>query len=318
VSDPTPMGGAGLGEEPLLDSLLRDAVPEIKMALGELIDRDNARSLPDRYARLLPETTLAVVLRPDAAEAIRPVAVELEREMTDSCMRHGSLYDRNYRVKLRQADNAGAPLFRVAVLTPEQAKAEAAAAAPSLAASPSATSADESNATVVAGPPRGMPAPGEDATRMDRPAARPGPPPGQFALVMEDLNGKEQTRFALMDAETTVGRRSEDPTLRSTIMLPEVPHVSRRQVALVWDPQGDGPPFRMFNLGLNPVHVGDEEVPGANAGRGPLDLASVAAEHVTRVGADVPMRIGEHGPVLRIVQAEPGGPSVDPDATRFG
>jgi hypothetical protein len=311
VSDPTPTGG-GMGEEPLLDSLLRDAVPEIKLALGELIDRDNARSLPDRYARLLPETTLAVVLRPDAADAIRPVAAELEREMSDSCMRHGSLYDRNYRVKLRQADSAGAPLFRVAVLTPEQAKAEA--AAPPQAASPPPS---ESNATIAAPPPRGVPGPGEDATQLDRPA-RQGPPPGQFALVMEDLNGREQTRFAITEAETTVGRRSEDPTLRSTIMLPEVPHVSRRQIALVWQPGSDGPPFRVYNLGLNPVHVGDHEVPGANSGRGPLSLGGVPDEHAARVGPGVPMRIGEHGPVLRIVEAEPGGPSVDPDATRFG
>jgi hypothetical protein len=310
LSEPTPAGTGEFGEEPLLDSLLRDAVPEIKLALGELIDRDNARSLPDRYARLLPETLLAVVLRPDAAEAIRPVAAELERELGDSCMRHGSLYDRAYRVKLRQADSAGAPLFRVAVLTPEQAKA--AAAAPP----PAASVLAESNATIAA-PHAGLPAPGEDATRMDRPA-RSGPPAGQFALVMEDLNGREQTRFALADAETTVGRRSEDPTLRSTIMLPEVPHVSRRQLALVWAPEGGGPPFRLYNLGLNPVHVGESEIPGANSGRGPLRLEGVPEVHATRVGPGVPMRIGEHGPVLRIVEAEPGGPSVDPDATRFG
>jgi hypothetical protein len=159
VSDPTPTGSAAMGEEPLLDSLLRDAVPEIKLALGELIDRDNARALPDRYARLLPETTLAVVLRPDAAGAIKPVAVELERELSDSCMRHGSLYDRNYRVKLRQADSAGAPLFRVAVLTPEQAKAEAAAPPPS-------APADEHNATVMAPPAPPAAGPGQHPTRL--------------------------------------------------------------------------------------------------------------------------------------------------------
>ncbi|MDB4950019.1 MAG: hypothetical protein JWM27_2668 [Gemmatimonadetes bacterium] len=316
MSDAIPTGASEMGEEPLLDSLLRDAVPEIKLALGELIDRDNARSLPDRYARLLPETTLAVVLRPDAAEAIRPVAAELEREITDSCMRHGSLYDRNYRVKLRQADSAGAPLFRVAVLTPEQAKAQAAEpTAPSSGPSPDAGG---SNATVLSPPPRPSTGPDADATRIDRPPARPAPPHGLFALVMEDLEGKEQTRFLLGDGETTVGRRSEDPSLRSTIMLPEVPHVSRRQLALLWDPAGDEPPFRVYNLGLNPVHVGDAEVPGANAGRGPLKLDGVPAVHATRVGAGVPMRIGEHGPVLRIVEQEPGGPSVDPDATRFG
>src|SRR6185503_18182116 len=58
---------------------------------------------PDRYVKLLPEQTLVVTLRPDAGEAVQPIAGELERELTDSCMRHGSLYDRAYRVKLRVA-----------------------------------------------------------------------------------------------------------------------------------------------------------------------------------------------------------------------
>ncbi|HYW09625.1 MAG TPA: hypothetical protein VE913_21865, partial [Longimicrobium sp.] len=100
-------------EEPLLDQILREAVPEIKLAMGDLIDRDNARAIPDRYARLLPETVLVVTLRPDAAAAVVPVAAELEGELTTSCMRHGSLYDRPYRVRLRQAGDPAAPLFRI-------------------------------------------------------------------------------------------------------------------------------------------------------------------------------------------------------------
>jgi len=317
LSEPTPIANAApMGEEPLLDSLLRDAVPEIKLALGELIDRDNARSLPDRYARLLPETTLAVVLRPDAAEAIRPVAVELEREMSDSCVRHGSLYDRVYRVKLRQADSAGAPLFRVAVLTPEQARAAAEAPpAPAPSAHAPAPHAPGSQGETVLSP--GLPPRDEDATRIDGPP-RPMPPAGKFLLIMEDLEGAEQARFPVSETETTVGRRSEDPSLRSTVMLPEVPHVSRRQLALVWAPKGDEPPFRVFNLGLNPVSVGDHEVPGANVGRGPLKLDAVAEAHTARVGPGIAMRIGEHGPVLRLVEAKEAPPAVDPDATQFG
>ena len=54
-------------EEPLLDQILREGIPEIKLALGDLIDRDNSRAIPDRYARFLPETLLVVTLRPDAA-----------------------------------------------------------------------------------------------------------------------------------------------------------------------------------------------------------------------------------------------------------
>jgi hypothetical protein len=321
VSEPTPTASAApMGEEPLLDSLLRDAVPEVKLALGELIDRDNARSLPDRYARLLPETTLAVVLRPDAAEAIRPIAAELERELSDSCMRHGSLYDRAYRVKLRQAESGGAPLFRVAVLTPEQLKAQAAAAAAPPESSrtefaPAPAASGARGETVLSPAP---PARDEDATRIEGPPRAPAPPAGRFLLVMEDLEGKEQARFSLTDGETTVGRRSEDPSLRSTVMLPEVPHVSRRQLALVWAPQGDEPPFRVYNLGLNPVCVGETDVPGANVGRGPLRLGAVEEAHAARVGPGIPMRIGEQGPVLRILEAKEAGPAIDPDATRLG
>ena len=57
---------------PFMDTLLRDALPEIKLALGELIDRENLRALPGKYAKLLPESLLVVTLRPDAAEALAP------------------------------------------------------------------------------------------------------------------------------------------------------------------------------------------------------------------------------------------------------
>ncbi|HEX2205108.1 MAG TPA: hypothetical protein VHG91_17485, partial [Longimicrobium sp.] len=111
---PTERRYAG-ADEPLLDTLLREAVPEIKLALGDLIDRDNTRAIPDRYIKALPSSTLVVTLRPDAARALYPVAAELEEELTDSVMRHGSLYDREYRVKLKEAAAPGAPLFRVSM-----------------------------------------------------------------------------------------------------------------------------------------------------------------------------------------------------------
>jgi hypothetical protein len=327
-------------EEPMLDALLREAVPEVKLALGDLIDRDNARSLPDRYARLLPETTLGVTLRPDAADALTPVAAELERELTDSCMRHGSLYDRAYRVKLRRADNPGAPLFRVSVVPPEAAKAEPDAAdATALAAPPATAGAASPSAPAVvtghgpapappAAAPRETPMDGgtmaspaprlagldPDATRLDGFSAPAALEPGRYVLRMEDGDGEVVERFPLEGVLTTVGRRSEDPALRSDVMLPDVPHVSRRQLALVWD----GKAFTVFNLGLNALRVGEREVAGANVGRGPLRLEAVSAAHAAPLGPGERVRIGEAGPWLRVEDTGERGPAIDPDATRLG
>lgn len=336
MSDHTPIAApeAAQAEEPLLDALLREAVPEIKLALGDLIDRDNARSLPDRYAKLLPETTVAVTLRPDAAQAIMPIAAELERELSDSCMRHGSLYDRAYRVKLRRADAQGAPLFRVAALTPEQAaemarpqpqpEPERPAAPPVLSASGptfAAPRADESNATIaapVASRPSG-PSVDPDATRLGGESPAPTVEAGKWVLVVEDEDGHELESFPLTEALTTVGRRSEDPSLRSTVMLTDVPHVSRRQLALAWAPRGEEEPgFRVYNLGLNTVHLPEGELAGANVGRGPLRLDAVPEQHAQWVPPGAAMRIGEHGPVLRVVEGRGREVPMDPDATRFG
>jgi hypothetical protein len=99
--------------EPLLDAFLRDTLPQVKLELGRVIDRENARTLPERYAQLLPPTVLVVTLRPDAADSLLPVAREVESELTASCMRHGSLYDREYRVQVHRAERDDAPLFVV-------------------------------------------------------------------------------------------------------------------------------------------------------------------------------------------------------------
>lgn len=302
-------GGAGdPGDEPMLDQLLREAVPEIKLALGDRIDRDNARAIPDRYARILPEATLVVTLRPDAAEALRPVADELERELTDSCMRHGSLYDRAYRVQLRAADDAGAPLFRVGVSTggPEwEETPEGRPAAPE--------PAPAENRTEAA--PFAPPAVDPDATRVEGVGPPAGWEPGRWTLRVEDEHGDERASLPLDAPTVTVGRRSDDPALRSDLMLDEAPHVSRRQLALAWAPRDGEPGFRVWNLGLNKVTAGEAEIPGANVRRGPLRLDDVAGEHAGWLAPGEPLTIGEHGPVLRLREAEP---AEDPDATRLG
>lgn len=359
MSDLTPSTHESASEEPLLDTILREAVPEIKLSLGDLIDRDNQRAIPDRYARMLPEGFLVVTLRPDAAAAVQPIAAELERELTDSCMRHGSLYDRQYRVQLREAASPGAPLFRVSTgragePAPQPASAPRAAPGPAsgggetvMASAPSGPS-----ATVLAGggetvhaPPPSPPArparpagPSEDpdATRLEgigpppspapRPSADPAAPrwdAGRWELVVESEDGDERERFPIPAPMSTVGRQTENPDLRSDVAITDAPHVSRRQLALVWAPRGEKNGFTVYNLGLNPLHVEGKEIAGANQGKGPLELDALMLGHTEWVGPDTPMKIGEHGPVLRIVESggaakADDGPPIDPDATRFG
>lgn len=369
MTDHTPFPASPVSgrDETLLDTILREAIPEIKLALGDLIDRDGQRAVPDRYARFLPESTLAVTLRPDAAAAILPVAAELERELTESCMRHGSLYDREYRVKLREAASPGAPLFRVSTVRAGEAEpaAELGTAArsappppPSTPSPPNATElADEGTVHAPARPHVAEPlrveriephrpeapsrAPGAgpsidpDATRLEgiAPPAPPQPKPEgpagprwdaeRWVLVIESEEGEERERFPIPRPMTTVGRETDKPELRSDVSISNAPHVSRRQLALVWAPRGDRGGFTVYNLGLNPVHVEGREIAGANT-KGPLQLEDLMAGHTEWVAPDTPMRIGEHGPVLRVVEIvddeEPRDdrPPVDPDATQFG
>jgi hypothetical protein len=294
-----------------LDVFVRDILPEVKLALGEQIDRENARSLPGRYAKLLPETLLLVTLRPDVAEAITPVAAEIEQELTNSCSRHGSLYDRVYRVQLRRAEERDAALFSVAAHAghdlavpgrPEEGPPTAAVASPA--------SGEALHAPLLASDP--------DATRVQGMEPTPGWDAGRWVMVVEDEQGTELEAFRLVEPFTTVGRRSDDPDLRVGVALSGVPHVSRRQLALLWDGATTEPGFRVYNLGLNPLHVDDQVITGARLGRGALRLDEIGSAHSTRITPDVPVRIGEHGPILRIQEVPaPAEEEEDPEATRY-
>lgn len=301
---------------PFLDVLLREALPEIKLALGELIDRENSRSLPSKYARLLPETHLLVTLRPDAAEALAPVAATVERELTDSCTRHGSLYDRAYRVQLRRTEDPGAPLYRVS------AHAGHAGAGDDAQAQPEADVGSGPHVQLPAvradrekQPAAPLPIADPDATRI----ADVGPPgwqAGRWLLLVENEAGEQMEVFRLTDSFVTVGRQSADPQLRTTIAISDAPHVSRRQLALVWDERDGAPGFRLFNLGLNPVHLPGQEIPGAHVGKGPLQLESVAKDSTGWLPPGIPLRIGDHGPVLRIEEVPAGEDEEEADAPR--
>lgn len=328
MNDLTPPGDHQGDHYPFLDSLLRDVLPEIKLALGQAIDRENARAMPSRYARLLPETLLVVTLRPDAADAITHIAPTLERELTDSCTRHGSLYDRGYRVQLRRSEDPNAPLYRVSAVAgrdlahehgphedlpavqADRAKSASSAAAAAGAAAERGSAADQEGAT--------LPSYDPDATRIDD-AGPPGWQPGRWLLLVQNEAGEEQEVFRLTDPLTTVGRRSDDPDLRTTVAISDAPHVSRRQLALLWQERDGAPGFRVFNLGLNPVHLPGRDVEGAQVGKGQLNLDALDEESTGWLPPGVPLRIGDRGPTLQIEEVpeeeEEEEEPVDPDAT---
>lgn len=258
---------------------LQDALPELKLALGERIDAEGSGGMPPRYARSLPPARLVVTLRPDAAEAASAIAAELERDLTDACNRHGSLYDRRYRVELQAAEDAGAPLYSV-TLVPAAEGASPHAAIPVVAAAGE----------------------GWDAER--------------WVLLVEEEEGRPDRRFRIERPQVVIGRATEDPALRPDLPLPDLPHVSRRHLALRWEERDGAPGFLVHNLGKNPVHLGSEEIAGASHGRGELDLAAVPPESTGWLPPGVPLRIGESGPWLRVMEA--GEPQADPDATVFG
>jgi hypothetical protein len=297
MSDSPDRGGS---REERQQAFLRDLLPEIKLALGTAIDRHNERELPDRYRRALPDSVLVVTLRPELARAIAPIAPEVEADLGESVRRHGSLYDRSYEVSLREASASSAPPYRVALEPASAPDAEAPGEAPPPAPAPSPADA----------PP---PADEGEATRIDAPAAA-GWTAGRFRLEITPDEG-EASEVPLDEPLAVVGRASDDREYETTVSLPEMPHVSRRQLALLWSPVGDEPAFELVNLGLNAIRIGEREVPGARTGRGPLRLEEVPGEHRHPVRPGERFRVGTSGPDLRVIDG--GDPEPDPDATVF-
>ena len=161
-------------------------------------------------------------------------------------------------------------------------------------------------------------------------APRPPFPAGRYELVAEEDDGTERERFPITQPITTVGRQTDNIALRSDIQLSNSDRVSRRQLALVFAQRDGRAGFDVYNLGLNAIHVGEREVSGANAGKGPLQLEGLET-HSVFVAPGESIRIGGHGPIVRIRELGGGGQGGegraeirvepeddDPDRTQFG
>ncbi|HET7321067.1 MAG TPA: hypothetical protein VFI96_01110, partial [Longimicrobiaceae bacterium] len=232
----------------------------------------------------------------------------------------GSLYDRTYRVQLRRSEDEGAPLYRVSAHAGHDLGAAEPGPAPGEGPHEDLPAIQAQRDETEFAP--ALPVSDPDATRIVE-AGPPGWQPGRWVLVVRGEEGEEREAFRLTDPLTTLGRRSDDPQLRTTIALRDVPHVSRRQLALLWRERDGAPGFRVYNLGLNALHLPGEEIDGAHVARGPLDLDSVPERCTGWLPPGVPLRIGEHGPVLEIEEVPPDEEEdeaevpEDPDATRY-
>jgi hypothetical protein len=279
---------------------LQDALPELKLVLGERIDEEGSGGMPPRYARALPPARLLVTLRPDAAAALGAIAAELERDLTDACNRHGSLYDRRYRVELQAADDPAAPLFAVSLQ----------------AAASDAQAAGEGEGAL---PPGGDAAASRPTPHADLPvvaAGGEGWDAGSWVLLVEEEEGRPDLRLRIEQPQVVVGRVTDEAALRPDLPLPDLPHVSRRHLVLRWEERDGAPGFLVHNLGKNTVHLPGQSLPGADHGRGALDLSRVPPASSGWLPPGAPLRIGEGGPWLRVMEA--GEPQADPDATVLG
>jgi hypothetical protein len=139
-------------------------------------------------------------------------------------------------------------------------------------------------------------------------------------MLIVERGGEAREAFRIVESQVTVGRAANDPALRPSISISDAPHVSRRQLVLLWQERDGAPGFRVYNIGLNAVHLSGRTIPGAQLHGDAIDVGSVGAEHTGWLPPGMPLRIGDEGPTLRIEEVPPGPDEeapIDPDATVF-
>lgn len=266
-------------EDPHLHAFLSDELPQLKLRLGEEIDRANCRPLPRGYGAALSMTTLNVVLGQRLAAIVDKIADTLEVDLSDSCRRHGLIYDRAYRVRLWSAPpQEGAPDFAIS------AQAERASVARRVGAD------DEESPSTE----RGLRIADPDATVFSSDSTATWDASKWLLRVLAEQGDAET--YQLSEPQITVGRKSENVDLSATIVLVAAPRtVSRRQLALSWSPRKKKPGFLLWNLGGPDIRVDGRKVVGARTPPGAIELSTLDDRHCTWIEPDTRVEIGASG-----------------------
>ncbi|MEX2283959.1 MAG: hypothetical protein WEE89_15850 [Gemmatimonadota bacterium] len=232
-----------------ITEFLRIVEPEIKLALGAAIDRENTKPLSAEWS-VVP-TTLHIFLRPDLAATVEPVYRRLEASFAESCRRHGLLYNRGYSAQVWSAIRDDAPAFEIV-------------AQMGRAVSPDdlSFSAGRSQATQFES---SIPRVDSDATLSDTSGPEDWDPSQWLLRVKMSAAKDEPQAYPLTESRCVIGRRAQESSLHANILLEAAPRtISRRQLAIVWEPRSGNPGFKVYNVGLAPLNIGDEELPGMN------------------------------------------------------
>ena len=293
--------GSAHHDDARLRDLLTTTIPRIKLRLGAEIDQANERPLPPLYASALDITTLNVILAEELAAIAEPVAAQLEADLGESVRRHGLLYDRAYRVRLWASSTPGGPEYTIT----SQAGHESSTAVPERAGDASGTLVEQA-----------LPSMDPDQTVLQGGVSSGGWEPGRWLLRVLPDGASAPVTYPIAKPHSIIGRDAEDSQLRATIVVAEAPRtMSRRQIALVWEPRTIGDGFRLYNVGGPTVHVDGVAVPGARASGRPLDLSAVDDAHTVWIAPNARAVIEGTGIVLWIESNDSSWD--DPDATRL-
>jgi hypothetical protein len=268
-------------------------IQSLKLALGRVIEQESGSAGPGDYRELYADSLLLVALPRVLSEALRPEMETLKLDLAQAVETHGRMRGRTFRLEFAAA-HAGDDILVTS--------------GPGWAAAFDQQGDDTDS----------------ELTLQDVDAPANAPPPaegwqrGRWALaVLDEPDGRPTKIYPLAEPVSTAGRPSKRSEFSTNIALEEAPDfVSRRQLALQWDPRNGTSGFAVYNLGrpvITLITEGAEQLPGAQIGAGPIQLQSLGAPFAIWVTPGTEFRIGHKGPILTVLDLF--GATTDPDAT---